>query len=168
VGSMPAFFIFCEMTDPMSEAVVGTIQSMVTPILQEMDLELVDIFYRREQGGWVLRLIIDRENGVTLDDCTAVSREVSQLLDIEDIIEQVYNLEVSSPGLDRPLKSIGDFQRFTGRKAKVTTMEPIQGNQVFIGRINKVEDELIILEVGQQELSIPFSEVARARLEVEF
>jgi len=141
---------------------------MVTPILQEMDLELVDIFYRREQGGWILRLIIDRENGVTLDDCTAVSREVSQLLDIEDIIEQVYNLEVSSPGLDRPLKSIGDFQRFTGRKAKVTTREPIQGNQVFIGRINKVEDELIILEVGQQELSIPFSEVARARLEVEF
>ena len=168
MGSMPAFFIFCEMTDPMSEAVVGTIQSMVTPILQEMDLELVDVHYRREQGGWILRLIIDRENGVTLDDCTAVSREVSQLLDIEDIIEQVYNLEVSSPGLDRPLKSMGDFQRFTGRKAKVTTREPIQGNQVFIGRINKVEDELIILEVGQQELSIPFSEVARARLEVEF
>ncbi len=152
----------------MSEAVIGTIESLVTPILQEMDLELVDVLYRREKGGWVLRLIIDRENGVTLDDCTAVSREVSQLLDIEDIIEQVYNLEVSSPGLDRPLKSIGDFQRFTGRKAKVTTREPIQGNQVFIGRINKVEDDLIILEVGQQELSIPFSEVARARLEVEF
>ena len=152
----------------MSEAVIGTIESLVAPILQEMDLELVDVLYRREQGGWVLRLIIDRENGVTLDDCTAVSREVSQLLDIEDIIEQVYNLEVSSPGLDRPLKSIGDFQRFIGRKAKVTTREPIQGNQVFIGRINKVEDELIILEVGQQELSIPFSEVARARLEVEF
>ena len=141
---------------------------MVTPILQEMDLELVDVLYRRESSGWVLRLIIDKEDGIALDDCTAVSREVSQLLDIEDIIEQVYNLEVSSPGLDRPLKSIGDFQRFTGRKAKVTTREPIQGNQVFIGRINKVEDELIILEVGQQELSIPFSEVARARLEVEF
>ena len=168
MGSMPTFFIFCEMTGPMSEAVIGTIESLVAPILQEMDLELVDVLYRREQGGWVLRLIIDRENGVTLDDCTAVSREVSQLLDIEDIIEQVYNLEVSSPGLDRPLKSIGDFQRFIGRKAKVTTREPIQGNQVFIGRINKVEDELIILEVGQQELSIPFSEVARARLEVEF
>ncbi len=152
----------------MSEVVVGTIKSMVTPILQEMDLELVDVLYRRESSGWVLRLIIDKKDGIALDDCTAVSREVSQLLDIEDIIEQVYNLEVSSPGLDRPLKSIGDFQRFTGRKAKVTTREPIQGNQVFIGRINKVEDGLIILEVGQQELSIPFSEVARARLEVEF
>ena len=138
------------------------------PILQEMDLELVDVLYRRESSGWVLRLVIDNEDGVTLENCTAVSREVSHLLDIEDILEQAYNLEVSSPGLDRPLKSIGDFQRFTGRKAKVTTKEPIEGNQVFIGRINKVEDELITMEIGQQELRIPFSEIAKARLEVEF
>ena len=152
----------------MSETVVGAITSLVMPILQEMDLELVDVLYRRESSGWVLRLVIDNEDGVTLENCTAVSREVSHLLDIEDILEQAYNLEVSSPGLDRPLKSIGDFQRFTGRKAKVTTKEPIEGNQVFIGRINKVEDELIIMEVGQQELRIPFSEIAKARLEVEF
>jgi ribosome maturation factor RimP len=138
------------------------------PILQEMDLELVDVLYRRERSGWVLRLVIDREDGVSLDDCAAVSREVSHLLDIEDILEQAYNLEVSSPGLDRPLKSVNDFKRFAGRKAKVTTKEPIGGNQVFIGRINKVEDELITMEVDQQELSIPFSEVAKARLEVEF
>ena len=152
----------------MSETVIGAITSLVMPVLQEMDLELVDVLYRRESSGWVLRLVIDKEDGVTLENCTAVSREVSHLLDIEDIIEQAYSLEVSSPGLDRPLKSIGDFQRFTGRKAKVTTKEPIEGNQVFIGRINKVEDELIIMEVGQQELRIPFSEIAKARLEVEF
>jgi len=152
----------------MSETVVEAITSLVKPVLQEKDLELVDVLYRREKSGWVLRLIIDKEEGVTLDDCTTVSREVSHLLDIEEIIEQAFNLEVSSPGLDRPLKSIDDFQRFAGRKAKVTTKEPIEGNQVFIGRINKVEDELIIMEVGQQELSIPFFEVAKARLEVEF
>jgi ribosome maturation factor RimP len=138
------------------------------PVLQEKDLVLVDVLYRRESSGWVLRLFIDKEDGVTLDDCTAVSREVSHLLDIEDIIEQAFNLEVSSPGLDRPLKSVGDFQRFAGRKAKVTTKEPIEGNQVFMGRINKVVDELITMEVGQQVLCIPFSEVAKARLEVEF
>jgi ribosome maturation factor RimP len=138
------------------------------PVLQEKDLVLVDVLYRRESSGWVLRLFIDKEDGVTLDDCTVVSREVSHLLDIENIIEQAFNLEVSSPGLDRPLKSVGDFQRFAGRKAKVTTKEPIEGNQVFVGRINKVEDELITMEVGQQELCIPFSEVAKARLEVEF
>ena len=152
----------------MSETVIGAITSLVIPVLQEMDLELVDVLYRRESSGWVLRLVIDKEEGVTLENCTAVSREVSHLLDIEDIIEQAYSLEVSSPGLDRPLKSISDFQRFAGRKAKVTTKELIEGNQVFIGRINKVEDELIIMEVGQQELRIPFSEIAKARLEVEF
>jgi len=152
----------------MSETVIGAITSLVMPVLQEMDLELVDVFYRRESSGWVLRLVIDKEDGVTLENCTAVSREVSHLLDIEDIIEQAYSLEVSSPGLDRPLKSIGDFQRFTGRKAKVTTKELIEGNQVCMGRIKKVEDELIIMEVGQQELRIPFSEIAKARLEVEF
>jgi len=152
----------------MSETVVEAIISLVMPVLQEKDLDLVDVLYRRESSGWVLRLFIDKEDGVTLDDCTAVSREVSHLLDIEDIIEQAFNLEVSSPGLDRSLKSVGDFQRFAGRKAKVTTKEPIEGNQVFMGRINKVEDELITMEVGQQELCIPFSEVAKARLEVEF
>ena len=152
----------------MSETVVEAITSLVMPVLQEKDLVLVDVLYRRESSGWVLRLFIDKEDGVTLDDCTAVSREVSHLLDIEDIIGQAFNLEVSSPGLDRPLKSIGDFQRFAGRKAKVTTKEPIEGNQVFMGRINKVEEELITMEVGQQELRIPFSEVAKARLEVEF
>ena len=152
----------------MSETVVEAITSLVMPVLQEKDLDLVDVLYRRESSGWVLRLLIDKEDGVSLDDCTAVSREVSHLLDIEDIIEQAFNLEVSSPGLDRPLKSVGDFQRFAGRKAKVTTKEPIEGNQVFMGRINKVEDELITMEVGQQELCIPFSEVAKARLEVEF
>ena len=152
----------------MSETVVEAITSLVMPVLQEKDLDLVDVLYRRESSGWVLRLLIDKEDGVTLDDCTAVSREVSHLLDIEDIIEQAFNLEVSSPGLDRPLKSVGDFQRFAGRKAKVTTKEPIEGNQVFMGRINKVEDELITMEVGQRELRIPFSEVAKARLEVEF
>jgi ribosome maturation factor RimP len=152
----------------MTEAVVGTIQSMLKPILDELDLELFEVQFRRESHGWVLRLTIDKEDGVTIDDCATVSREVSQLLDIEDIIEQKYSLEVSSPGLDRPLKSLADFRRFIGRKAKVTTKEPVNGAQVIVGKINKVEDELIILEIGRQELSILYSEIAKARLEVEF
>jgi ribosome maturation factor RimP len=152
----------------MTEAVVGTIQSMLKPILDELDLELFEVQFRRESHGWVLRLTIDKEDGVTIDDCATVSREVSQLLDIEDIIEQKYSLEVSSPGLDRPLKSLADFRRFIGRKAKVTTKEPVNGAQVIVGKINKVEDELIILGIGRQELSILYSEIAKARLEVEF
>jgi len=150
------------------DAVVQRVEGIALPVLQELGLELVEIQYRREQSGWVLRLIIDRQEGVSLDDCAAASREIGQLLDIEDFIEQAYNLEVSSPGLDRPLKSMADFQRFVGRRAKIKTIEPIGGERVFTGTIQKTEGEAIILEVGRKEVMIPFSQMAKARLEVEF
>jgi ribosome maturation factor RimP len=152
----------------MAETVSKQVEAIVLPVLEELGLELVEVQYRREQSGWVLRLIIDKHDGVSLDDCVAVSREVGQLLDIEDFIEQSYSLEVSSPGLERPLRSMADFQRFVGRKARIKTIEPIAGEHVFIGRINQTAGESIVLEVGRKELTIPFSMVAKARLEVEF
>ena len=151
----------------MADTVNKRIEAVVLPVLEELGLELVEVQYRREQSGWVLRLIIDKQDGVSLDDCAATSREISQLLDIEDFIDQAYNLEVSSPGLNRSLKSMADFQRFIGRKAKIKTIEPIAGEHVFIGRIKKTEGETIILEVGRREVAMPFSQVARARLEIE-
>ena len=151
----------------MADTVAKRVAAVALPVLEEMGLELVEVQYRREQSGWVLRLIIDKQDGVSLEDCAAVSREISQLLDIEDFVDQAYNLEVSSPGLNRPLKSMADFERFTGRKAKIKTIEPIAGEHVFIGRIKKTEGETIILEIGRKEVTIPFSQVARARLEVE-
>ena len=152
----------------MADAVNKRIEAVALPVLEELGLELVEVQYRREQNGWVLRLVIDKQDGVSLDDCTAASREISQLLDIEDFIDQAYNLEVSSPGLDRPLKSLADFQRFIGRKAKIKTIEPIAGERVFIGRIQQIEGETIILEVGRKEVTVPFLQVSKARLEVEF
>ncbi len=152
----------------MADTVNKQVEAIALPVLEEMGLELVEVQYRRERSGWVLRLIIDREGGVTLDDCTAASREISQLLDIEDFIGQTYTLEVSSPGLDRPLKSLADFQRFIGRKARIKTSEPIDGEHVFIGRIQNTEGDAIILEIGRREVTIPFARVDRARLEVEF
>ena len=152
----------------MTETVVKQVEAVARPVLEELGLELVEVQYRREQSGWVLRLVIDRENGVSLDDCTVASREIGQILDIEDFIDQAYNLEVSSPGLDRPLKSMADFQRFTGRKAKIKTTAPVAGEHVFTGRILQAEEETIILDVGTRKVSIPFSEVAKARLEIEF
>jgi ribosome maturation factor RimP len=152
----------------MPETVIKQVEATVLPVLEELGLELVEVQFRREQSGWVLRLIIDKQDGVSLDDCVAVSREVGQLLDIDDFIEQSYNLEVSSPGLERPLKSMADFQRFVGRKARIKTIESIAGEQVFIGRISQTEGEVIVLEVGRKEITIPFSLVAKARLEVEF
>ena len=152
----------------MTETVVKRVEAVAQPVLEELELELVGVQYRREQSGWVLRLFIDRQDGITLEDCAAVSRELSQLLDIEDFMDQAYTLEVSSPGLNRALKSMADFQRFVGRKAKVKTIEPIAGEHVFVGKINQAEGESIVLEVGRREVAIPFSQVAKARLEVEF
>ncbi len=94
----------------MADTVAKRVEAVALPVLEELGLELVEVQYRREQSGWVLRLIIDKQDGVSLDDCAAVSREISQLLDIEDFIDQAYNLEVSSPGLNRPLKSMADFR----------------------------------------------------------
>jgi ribosome maturation factor RimP len=152
----------------MAETIIKQVGAVARPVLEELGLELLEVQYRREQNGWVLRLIIDRVDGVSLDDCAAASREIGQLLDIEDFIDQAYNLEVSSPGLDRPLKSMDDFKRFTGRKAKIKTTAPIAGEHVFIGRIQQTDGETIILDVGPKEVRIPFPEVAKARLEVEF
>ncbi|MGW8287022.1 MAG: ribosome maturation factor RimP [Desulfobulbales bacterium] len=152
----------------MAETVKKQVEILALPVLEERGLELIEVQFRCEQSGWVLRLIIDKQEGVSLDDCTAVSREISQLLDIEDFIDQAYNLEVSSPGLDRPLKNMADFQRFTGRKAKIKTIAPIDGEHVFIGKILQATGETIILAVGSRELEIPFAQVAKARLEVEF
>lgn len=152
----------------MAETILKRVEAVALPVLSELGLELVEVQYRREQSGWVLRLIIDKLDGVTLDDCTAASREISQLLDIEDFIDRAYNLEVSSPGLDRPLKNMADFQRFTGHKARIKTVEPIAGELFFIGRIQQATGETIVMEIGRREVAIPFSQVASARLEVEF
>jgi len=151
----------------MADTVAKRVGAVALPVLEEMGLELVEVQYRREQSGWVLRLIIDKQEGISLEDCAAVSREISQLLDIEDFVDEAYNLEVSSPSLSHPLKSMADFERFTGRMAKIKTIEPIAGEHVFIGRIKKTEGETIILEIGRKEVTMPFSQVARARLEIE-
>ena len=97
-----------------------------------------------------------------------MSREISQLLDIEDFIDQAYNLEVSSPGLNRPLKTMNEFERFIGRKAKIKTVEPIDGEHVFVGKINRIEGEMIVLDVGNKEVFINYPQISRARLEVDF
>ena len=152
----------------MSAKVIEKVAVIALPVLEDLGLELVEVQYRREQSGWVLRLVIDRSEGVSLDDCAAASREIGQLLDIEDFIDQSYNLEVSSPGLDRPLKSMADFQRFTGRKARIKTIAPLDGEHVFIGTIQRTEEDAIIMDVDRREVTIPFSQVSKARLEVEF
>jgi ribosome maturation factor RimP len=151
----------------MAEQIPAKIRAFAEGLLPTMGLELVEVQFRREGHGWVLRLFIEGEEGVSLEHCAMVSREVSAYLDVEDLIEQSYHLEVSSPGLERPLHSLRDFKRFCGRNARVKLREAVNGQRVFIGIINQVHDETIemTLENGDP-LTFSYDAVNRARLSI--
>ncbi len=147
--------------------IIARVEDFIVPLLTDMDIELVDIEFRREGHGWVLRLFIDRTGGVTLEDCTKVSREVSSYLEVEDPIEHAYHLEVSSPGLERPLKKGKDFVRFSGRMARIKLREKRNDQRVFIGKLQGMKNEKVLLDVdGRIESFLP-ADIARARLILE-
>ena len=143
-------------------------------LLASLGLELVELEYKREGRDMVLRLYVDREGGITLDDCAAVSRELSEILDVEDFIRDRYTLEVSSPGLNRPLKKATDYERYRGRLVKVRTYELLPddaGNQrkTFLGELLGLEEGRVRLQLKEgQTASIPLEKVAKANLEFEF
>jgi len=145
-------------------------------------LEIFDVQLRREPIGMVLRVVIDRpatgaveapEDSVGIEDCQRVSQDLSALLDVEDEfgeqeLDDAYTLEVSSPGLDRPLRHEQDFRRFAGRLAKVVTVEPIERQSAFAGRLKGVESGAVVLEEGRRTHRIPLDKIKRAHLDVEF
>jgi ribosome maturation factor RimP len=149
------------------QEIVDRITQAVTPIVDEASLELVEVEFRPTGRRWLLRLFIDKEGGVTIDDCTYVSRELSRLLDVEDIIEHAYMLEVSSPGLTRPLKKREDFKRYEGKLAKIITHTPIDGMVDLTGIIGGLKDDLVLLKIDGGVHEIPFEAVKTARLEFE-
>lgn len=149
----------------MSEFVIEEISKYAASLLPSMGLELVEVQFRREGHGWVLRVFIDSEQGITIDHCADVSREISAYLDVEDLIDYQYNLEVSSPGLERPLKSLMDFERYMGKKARVKLREPIDGQKVQIGIIEQVIDNEIELELEDgKKVRFSFDSINKARL----
>ena len=149
----------------MSEVVREKIAALAEELLPSMGLELVEIQFRREQHGWVLRVFIDAEEGVTLDDCSRVSREIGDFLDVEDIIEHAYNLEVSSPGLERKLLKTEDFVRFAGNKAKIKFHQPHEGQKTYVGEIVNVEEnEILLASEDGKELRFTFEMLSAARL----
>ena len=137
-------------------------------ILESEGMELVDIEYRRERGGRVLRLIIDQEGGVTLDDCASISHELDRNLDVEDISPGPYTLEVSSPGLNRPLKKESDFHRFINRVVRVKTASPVEDRRTFRGRLLACRDGSVEIEVERSVVKIPMDCIVKANLEYEF
>lgn len=148
-----------------TDRLITTMQGFVEPLLAGMTMELVEIQYRREGFGWVLRFFIDKEGGVTIDDCAKVSREISAYLEVEDLLDHAYTLEVSSPGLERPLKKREDFTRFAGRLARIKLLEPMDdGQRLLIGTLRGLEEDAVALVVDGKEVMVDMNNIARARL----
>ncbi|MGZ3427879.1 MAG: ribosome maturation factor RimP [Polyangia bacterium] len=152
---------------------ITKLQSLAEPVVTGQGYELVDLEFKTEPGvGWVLRVFIDRpgsEGGVGLDDCAQVSRELSAVLDVGDVIPHHYSLEVSSPGLNRPLKKEADFQRFVGKKAKIRTRHPVgESRRNFSGTLVAVASGKVKIDVGDQVCEVPVEDVEKANLVYEF
>jgi len=152
----------------MSRGVEETVRPLAADAARGEGVELVDLEYRREPVGWVLRLFIDKNGGVGLDDCRRVSEVVGTLLEVEDFIHQAYTLEVSSPGLTRPLNSEQDWNRAVGKMIRVVTKRAVAGRQDVAGRLVEIQTNALILEVSGVVVEIPRDLVARGRMELEW
>ena len=159
-----------------AETVVEKVREVAGRVAADRGLEIFDVQFRREAPGMVLRIQIDRpgsaasaEESVSVEDCAHVSRELSAILDVEDVVPAAYTLEVSSPGLDRPLRRPDDFRRFAGRQAKIVMRERVDGQGYFRGKLGGLDgvDVLIESENGTMH-RVPFDLITRANLEVEF
>lgn len=135
-------------------------------VADEQGVEIFDIELLGK-GKLLLRVIIDKEGGVTLGDCERLSKSLGTVLDVEDLFPGSYTMEISSPGLDRPLKGIKDFEKNVGRLCRIITIEKIENQNFFIGRITKINGNFIKFLVNGREIDIPFEKISKAKLEVE-
>ena len=156
---------------------LAQIRASAERVAQAHGLELFDVQLVRESPGWVVRVTIDRpgpgatpEDSVGIEDCAVVSRELGTILDVEDPLDRAYTLEVTSPGLDRPLRHEADFRRFVGRMAAIVLEKPIDGQSFFNGRIQGVDGGDVVIVVGKKNRieRLPLAGIKRAHLEVEF
>lgn len=141
---------------------------LAAPVVAAQGCELWDVEYVKEAGTWYLRLYIDKEGGVSIDDCEAISRRVSDLLDEADPIEGSYTFEVSSAGAERPLKRPSDFERFMGSPITIRLYKNKDGRKEFAGTLAGYEDGAVLLDTGGQTLRFEKAEIALVRLRMEF
>lgn len=152
------------------------VREIAARVAEAHGLQIDEVALRREGKQHVLRVILDRpgpaatpEESVSITDCEKVSQELGTILDVEDVMPGAYTLEVSSPGLDRPLKQVDDYRRFAGRLAKIVTREPVNRQTAFAGRLKGVDGEDVLFEAeGGKLVRLPLALISRARLEVEF
>jgi len=153
----------------LGQKVTDTVKTMALPIIDKLNLELVDVEFKKEGSNWFLRVFIDKEDGgIDIDDCSAVSEELSSLLDKHDPISTAYFLEVSSPGAERPLKNEKDIIKAIGKHVHIITFEPINGEKVFEGKLFSFEQNVLSIVDGKINVEIPYEKIASARLAVVF
>lgn len=153
----------------MKKSIELTIEELVSPIVDDKGFEIVDIEYVKEAGEYYLRIFLDKEGGISLNDCESVSRELSEILDVKDPIKDNYFLEVSSPGLDRPLKKDKDFLRYKGRDIEIKLYKPLNGSKQFEGQLVGLnEDKNIVVVIDNNEVEFNKKEVALVRLAIKF
>ncbi len=152
------------------EGALDRVRSAAVRVTSGRGFELVDVELKRAGGGQFVRLFVDKPGGIGLDELQSVSEEVSAILDAEDPIAGPYTLEVSSPGLDRPLKTEADYRRFVGSLARLSSYEPVEGRRHWTGRIVSCEDGVVTLGLEKESAAarIPLAKVSHGRLEVEF
>ena len=148
--------------------IIERIKELAAPYLSDNGIELVDMTFARESGGMTLRLLVDTPEGIRIDECELVNKFLSELLDEEDVIQEHYVIEVSSPGLDRPIKTDRDFERAMGKKLEVSTFGPIDGSRIHMGCLIGLDRDKIVLEAGGISTMIPRDKIAMARRKIEF
>ena len=154
-----------KMTPEAEKEIMDQVWDLAQPLCDSQGLELVHIEFQREPGGRILRIYIDKPDGVTLDDCVYFSRQLGDLLDVYLETGQAYNLEVSSPGTDRPLGRVEDFERFKGNMARIKTVRPLNGRKNFKGILLGISNENIKLRVLDNSIvEIALENIGKARL----
>jgi len=149
------------------------LENLLTPVITGENYELVELQYRKEGKGWVLRIYVDKPGGITLDNCVELNEKLGRFLDEKYNMPYRYTLEVSSPGLDRRLKKESDFQKFVGHLVKITLYAPEEGQRYYLGRIRETKEGKVCIETFSEKdkcirvIEIPLNNVASARLEIE-
>lgn len=151
-----------------TEAIKAAVEAMVLPFLDENGFELVDIEYVKEGSNWYLRIFVDKDGGIDIDECVRVSEFVSEKLDEEEPISGMYFLEVSSPGAERPLKKPADYHKAIGKHVFITTYEPIQKLKEFEGELVSYDETELTVKIKNKTYTLPCEKVASARLAIVF
>ncbi len=149
------------------EEIIGHVEKLLLPILREEAIDLADMEFKSSGKRWMLRIYIDRPGGVTIADCERVNRELGRILDVEDLIDHPYTLEVSSPGLTRQLKKREDFTRYKGRLCRIITKEKVYDRNEFKGKIRDVIDDKVEIEGKINVFTVPICAIKKANLEFE-